>query len=146
MQHIKRFAGDHVASKRLLQDGPGTKSRGGGHFKTAYSAEHLCWTCGSASHDARDCKMLNTALADYQSKYLHRVAPAVMEDLATTTRAAAPLVVGGLLHASTRVEGITATTTRVEDTTATTTRVAGTLASTKTGGVPSRIASLIART
>ena len=32
LQHIKRFAGDHVASKRLLQDGPATKSRGGGHF------------------------------------------------------------------------------------------------------------------
>jgi hypothetical protein len=70
MQHIKRFAGDHVASKKLLQDGPATKSRG--HFKTAYSAEHLCWACGAASHDARDCKMLNTALADYRSKYLHK--------------------------------------------------------------------------
>ena len=146
MQHIKRFAGDHVASKRLLQDGPGTKSRGGGHFKTVYSAEHLCWACGSASHDARDCKMLNTALADYQSKYLHRVAPAVMEDLATTTRAAAPLVVGGLLHASTRVEGTTAITTCAEDTTATTTHVAGTPAYAKTGGVPSSIVSLTART
>ena len=68
IQHIKRFAGDYIASKKFLQDGPATKSRG--HFKTVYSAEHLCWACGSASHDARDCKMLNTALADYRSKYL----------------------------------------------------------------------------
>ena len=66
IQHIKRFAGDYIASKKFLQDGPATKSRG--HFKTVYSAEHLCWACGSASHDARDCKMLNTALADYRSK------------------------------------------------------------------------------
>ncbi len=34
MQHIKRFAGDHVASKKLLQDGHVTKSRG--RFKTVY--------------------------------------------------------------------------------------------------------------
>ena len=70
LQHIKRFAGDYVASKKLLQDGPATKSRG--HFKSVYSAEHLCWACGSTSHDPRDCKMLNTALTDYRSKHLHK--------------------------------------------------------------------------
>jgi hypothetical protein len=70
MQHIKRFAGDHVASKKLLHDGPVTKSRG--HFKTVYSTEALCWVCGSASHDPRDCKMLTSALADYKSKHLHK--------------------------------------------------------------------------
>ena len=70
LQHIKRFAGDHVASKKLLPDGPATKSRG--HFKTVYSAEALCWVCGSASHDPRDCKMLTSALADYRSKHLHK--------------------------------------------------------------------------
>jgi len=70
LQHIKRFAADHVASKKLLPDGPATKSRG--HFKTVYSAEALCWVCGSASHDPRDCKMLTSALADYRSKHLHK--------------------------------------------------------------------------
>ena len=70
VQHIKRFAGDYTASKKLLQDGPATKSRG--HFKAVYSAEALCWVCGSANHDPRDCKMLNSALTDYRSKYLHK--------------------------------------------------------------------------
>jgi hypothetical protein len=70
LQHIKRFAVDHVASNKLLPDGPATKSRG--HFKTVYSAEALCWVCGSASHDPRDCKMLTSALADYRSKHLHK--------------------------------------------------------------------------
>jgi hypothetical protein len=70
MQHIKRFAGDHVASKNLLNDGPVPKSRG--HFKAAYSAEALCWICGSANHDPRQCKMLTSALADYRSKHLHK--------------------------------------------------------------------------
>ena len=70
MQYLKRFAGDHVASKKLLHDGPAPKSRG--HFKTVYSVEALCWVCGSASHDPRDCKMLTSALADYKSKHLHK--------------------------------------------------------------------------
>jgi hypothetical protein len=70
MQYIKRFAGDHVASKKLLQEGPVTKSRG--HFKTVYSAEALCWVCSSASHDPRDSKMLTSVLADYKSKHLHK--------------------------------------------------------------------------
>ena len=39
VQHIKCFAGDHVASKKLLHDGPVLKSKG--HFKTVYSAEAL---------------------------------------------------------------------------------------------------------
>ncbi len=69
LQHFKRFAGDHVASTKLLQDRPAPKR---GHFKTAYSAEALCWVCGSASHDPRDCKMLTSALADYKSKHLHK--------------------------------------------------------------------------
>jgi hypothetical protein len=120
MQHIKCFDGDHVVSKKLLQDGPVTKSRG--HFKTVYSAEALCWACGSDSHDPRDCKMLTSALADYRSKHLHKGRPVVAEGSATTTRADALLVVGDLLHA----------TTRVENTTAITTRVAGTTACTKT--------------
>jgi hypothetical protein len=78
--------------------------------------------------------MLNSALADYHSKYLHK---GNSQDLATTTRATDPLVVGDLLHAT--------TTTRVEDTTATTTHVAVTPECTKTGGVPSSIVSLTAR-
>jgi len=59
LQHFKRFAGDHVASTKLLQDRPAPKR---GHFKTVYSAEALCWVCGSASHDPRDCKMLTSVL------------------------------------------------------------------------------------
>jgi hypothetical protein len=39
MQYIKRFAGDHVASKQLLHDGPVNKTRG--HFKDVYSADPL---------------------------------------------------------------------------------------------------------
>ena len=39
VQHIKCFADDHVASKKLLHDGPVLKSKG--HFKTVYSAEAL---------------------------------------------------------------------------------------------------------
>ena len=70
MQHIKCFTGDHVASKKLLHDGPALKSKG--HFKTVYSAEALCWVCGSARHDPRDCKILTSALDDYKSKYLHK--------------------------------------------------------------------------
>jgi hypothetical protein len=70
LQHLKRFAGDHVASKNLLHDGPAHKTRG--HFKAAYSAEALCWICGSANHDPRQCKMLTSALADYRSKHLHK--------------------------------------------------------------------------
>ena len=69
LQHFKRFAGGHVASTKLLQDRPAPKR---GHFKTAYSAEALCWVCGSASHDLCDCKMLTSALADYKSKHLHK--------------------------------------------------------------------------
>ena len=130
MQHIKRFAGDHVASKKLLHDGPVTKSRG--HFKTVYSAETLFWVCGSASHDPRDCKMLTSALADYKSNTFTRATLASMD--ATSLHAAAHLAAGDLLHATTRVEGTTATTTRV----------AGTTAGTKTG--TSRIASPTART
>ena len=69
LQHFKRFAGDHVASTKLLQDRPAPKR---GHFKTAYSAEALCWVCGSSSHDPRDCKMITSVLADYKSKHLHK--------------------------------------------------------------------------
>jgi hypothetical protein len=65
MQHLKRFAGDHVASKKLLHDGPVPKSKG--HFKTVYSAEALCWVCGSTNHDPRDCKMLTSARASARS-------------------------------------------------------------------------------
>ena len=65
VQHIDRFATKHVASKKL------TGVRQVGHFKSAYSAESLCWVCGSANHDPRQCKMLNSALADYKSKHLH---------------------------------------------------------------------------
>jgi hypothetical protein len=65
VQHIDRFATKHVASKKL------TGVRQGGHFKAAYSAEALCWVCGSANHDLRQCKMLNSALTDYKSKHLH---------------------------------------------------------------------------
>jgi len=70
MQHIKRFAGDHVVSQKLLHEGQANKNRG--HFKTAYSAEVLCWICSSANHDPRQCKMLTSALADYRSKHLHK--------------------------------------------------------------------------
>ena len=65
VQYIDRFATQHVASQKL------TGVRQGGHFKAAYSAEALCWVCGSANHDPRQCKMLNSALADYRSKHLH---------------------------------------------------------------------------
>ena len=47
MQHIKLFAGDHVASLKLIQEGQANKKRG--HFKAAYSAEALCWICGSVN-------------------------------------------------------------------------------------------------
>jgi hypothetical protein len=47
MQHIKLFAGDHVASLKLIQERQANKKRG--HFKAAYSAEALCWICGSVN-------------------------------------------------------------------------------------------------
>jgi hypothetical protein len=46
---LHMFATKHVASKKL------TGVRQGGHFKAAYSAEALCWVCGSANHDPRQC-------------------------------------------------------------------------------------------
>jgi len=70
MHHINRFAGDHVALQKLLHEGQANKKRG--HFKAAFSAETLCWICGSANHDPRHCKMVTTALADYKSKHLHK--------------------------------------------------------------------------
>jgi len=69
MHHIKRFARDHVVSQKLLHERQAKKR---GHFKDAYSIETLCWICGSASHDPRQCKMLTSALADYRSKHLHK--------------------------------------------------------------------------
>jgi hypothetical protein len=75
VQHIDRFATQHVASQKLTgvrqASQKPTGVRQGGHFKAAYSAEALCWVCGSANHDPRQCKMLNSALADYKSKHLH---------------------------------------------------------------------------
>jgi hypothetical protein len=65
VQHLDRFAMKHVASKKL------TGVRQGGHFNAAYSAEVLCWVCGSANHDPHQCKMLNSVLSDYKSKHLH---------------------------------------------------------------------------
>ena len=69
MHHIKRFARDHVVSQKLLHERQAKKR---GHFKDAYSIETLCWICGSASHDPRQCKMLTSALADYRSKHLYK--------------------------------------------------------------------------
>jgi hypothetical protein len=75
VQHIDRFAKQHVASQKLTGVRQASQKltgvRQGGHFKAAYSAEALCWVCGSANHDTRQCKMLNSALADYKSKHLH---------------------------------------------------------------------------
>jgi hypothetical protein len=65
VQYINRFATQHVDSQKL------TGVHQGGHFKAAYSAEALCWVCCSANHDPRQCKMLNSALAEYKSKHLH---------------------------------------------------------------------------
>jgi hypothetical protein len=76
VQHIDRFATQHVASQKL------TGVRQGSHFKAAYSAEALCWVCGSANHDPRQCKMLNSALADYKSQE-----PLVVEALLAATDA-----------------------------------------------------------
>ena len=69
VQYIDRFATQHVASQKL------TGVRQGGHFKAAYSVEALCWICGSANHDPRQCKMLTSALADYRSKHLLKGSP-----------------------------------------------------------------------
>jgi hypothetical protein len=41
LQHIKRFATDHVASLNLTKEGHTDKKRR--HFQAAYSAEALCW-------------------------------------------------------------------------------------------------------
>lgn len=63
---FKKKAIEFMASTKYTGD------RGKGkHFKAAYSAEALCWVCGSGNHNPRDCKMLNSALQDYRSKHLH---------------------------------------------------------------------------
>ena len=58
LQHIKRFATQHVAIVELT----GQTDRPRGHFKTAFSAETLCWVCGSPNHNPRKFKMLHTIL------------------------------------------------------------------------------------
>lgn len=85
LQHMKRFATDHVASLKLNKEGHADKKRG--HFKAVYSAEALCWIRSSANHDPRQYRMLTTALADYKSKHLHKAnscGTVVSENLATT--------------------------------------------------------------
>jgi len=142
LQHIKRFAGDHVASNKLLPDGPATKSRG--HFKTVYSAEAL--PKPSAGCAVQPATILATARCLPPLWPTTALSTFTRATLATTTRAAAPRVVGDLLHATMLVEVTTAITTRVLDTTATTTHAAATPACAKTGEVLSRLVSPTART
>ena len=67
LDKIKRFAQDYVDAQKL--------GKGGKHSTSVFSAAALCWICGGAGHDAQQCKMLQTALADYRSKHLHKGPP-----------------------------------------------------------------------
>ena len=41
----------------------------------SFSPAALCWICGGAGHDAKQCKVLQTVMADYHSKHLHGKSP-----------------------------------------------------------------------
>ena len=58
LQHIERFTTQHVATVKLT----GQTDRPRGHFMAAFSAEALCWVCGSPNHNPRRCKMRHTTL------------------------------------------------------------------------------------
>ena len=66
---IRRFAQDFIDAQKL------GVSKGGKHSTSVFSAAALCWICGGTGHDAKQCKMLETALRDYRSKHLHKSSP-----------------------------------------------------------------------
>ena len=57
---MRRFGSDIANAQKLFAAPPGTKK----HFNQIYSAAAICWCCQGTGHDAKDCKMLQTALAD----------------------------------------------------------------------------------
>ena len=67
---MRRFGSDIANAQKLFAAPPGTKK----HFNQIYSAAAICWCCQGTGHDAKDCKMLQTALADYRNKHLHGTA------------------------------------------------------------------------
>lgn len=67
MKHIQSFASEYITSTNLQVDRPRA-----GHFRTSFSADTLCWTCGSSTHAPKHSKMITAAVSDYKSKYLHR--------------------------------------------------------------------------
>ena len=68
--NMRRFGSDlaNAQAQKLLSAPPSKK-----HYKQVFSAEQMakiCWNC-NGNHDAQNCKMLQSALADYRNKHLH---------------------------------------------------------------------------
>ena len=65
LTHIRRFGQAFIDAQKLGATKPGK------HSTSVFSAAALCWICGGTGHDAKQCKMLATALQDYRHKHLH---------------------------------------------------------------------------
>ena len=69
LTQIRRFGQAFIDAQKL-------GARKGGKYSTSvFSAAALCWICGGTGHDAKQCKMLETALRDYRHKHLHKTSP-----------------------------------------------------------------------
>ena len=69
LTQIRRFGQAFIDAQKL-----GAR-KGGKHSTSVFSAAALCWICGGTGHDAKQCKMLETALRDYRHKHLHKSSP-----------------------------------------------------------------------
>lgn len=69
---MRRFGADINNAKKLFVAPPGTKPKK--HFREVFSAAAVCWCCQGSGHEAQDCRMVQTALADYHKKHLHGAA------------------------------------------------------------------------
>ena len=65
LTQIRRFGQAFIDAQKL-----GAR-KSGKHSTSVFSAAALCWICGGTGHDAKQCKMLETALRDYRHKHLH---------------------------------------------------------------------------
>ena len=69
LTQIRRFGQAFIDAQKL-------GARNAGKYSTSvFSAAALCWICGGTGHDAKQCKMLETALRDYRHKHLHKTSP-----------------------------------------------------------------------